>query len=182
LDTALHASFHPPAVNISGIQLPCYAVKVRSRSEECIAQALQRKGYQVLFTHYVQTRKYSDRSRKVSVALFPGYIFCHFDSANSLPILSTPGVTYIVGCRNNFVPLSTEELAVVKALCHNSIPSRPVPYLPLGERVRIDSGPLAGVFGILQNFKGTERVVVSIDLLQSSVALEVGKDVISVAA
>lgn len=163
-------------------KFPCYALKVRSRSEESVAEALSRKGYNVLFPSYIENRRYSDRIRKVRAALFPGYIFCRFDIVQPLAVLTTSGVSYIVGSGNIFEPLSANEVATVEALSRTIIPSEPCPYLKLGQRVRIESGPLSGVCGILQNIKGTERVVLSIDLLQRSVSVEIGQAFIKSAA
>jgi transcription antitermination factor NusG len=161
--------------NVVPSDLPCYAVKVRCRSEERVAISLQKKGYCVLLPRYLEQRRYSDRIRKLSSPLFPGYIFCRFDIAQSLPIRTTPGVSYIVGSGRTFAPLSENEAAIVNGLSFGSVQTEACPYMRVGQRVCVESGLLAGVCGTLQNIKGMERVVLSIDLLQRSVSVEVDR-------
>jgi transcription antitermination factor NusG len=158
--------------------LPCYAVKVRSRCEVAVAGSLRSKQYEVLAPNYIQQRRYSDRVRRVPCALFPGYIFVRMVPRNTLPLLTTRGVSYIVSTASRLEPLSDEETRTIEALCRMSVEQshscQPCAYLRVGERVRIEVGPLAGLEGVLIRVRNIRRVVVTVESLHSSVSIEVG--------
>jgi transcription antitermination factor NusG len=160
---------------------PWLAVQTRSRYENFAASHLSGIGYQVFLPAYQCRRQWSDRVKHIELPLFPGYLFCRFDPHNRLPILSTPGVMQIVGIGKQPVPVAESEIAAIQALIRSGLPSRPWAFSQLGQRVRIDRGPLAGSEGILTGFRGRHRLVLSIALLQRSVAVEVDDAWVSVA-
>ena len=108
-------------------------------------------------------------------ALFPGYVFCHFDALRRLPILVTPGVISVVGQGRIPLPIDDSEIAAIRTIVSSGIPAEPWPYLELGQKIRIEQDVLQGLEGILISFKGTHRIVVSISLLRRSVALEIDR-------
>lgn len=85
----------------------------------------------------------------------------------------TPGVVAIVGIGKCPIPVDDGEIAAIQAAVRSGLPSRPWPFLEIGQRVRVEYGPLCGLEGILVDFKGQHRLVVSVNLLQRSVAVEV---------
>jgi transcription antitermination factor NusG len=85
----------------------------------------------------------------------------------------TPGVLQVVGCGRTPTPIEDGEIQAIQVAVASGISGQPWPYLEVGERVRIHTGKLSGIEGILVNFKGNHRVVLSVTLLQRSVALEV---------
>ena len=157
--------------------LRCYAVKVRSRSEEAVANVLRDKSYNVLSPTYTEQRQYSDRIRKVGCALFPGYVFVYLNPANVLAVLKTRGVSYILGSRAGLAPLSDLETQTIETLCRLSEQEhetcKPCDYVHVGQRVRIEKGPLAGLEGMLVRVRNLDRVVVTVESLHSSVSIEV---------
>ena len=152
---------------------PWYALQVRPRCERVIASALLSKGYEGFLPLYRQRRRWSDRMKEIELPLFPGYLFCRFDLNNRLPVLVTPGVMHIVGIGRTPHPVDEEEIAALKLIVISGLQAEPRSYLTIGERVRIEIGPLAGVEGILTAIKGTSRLVVSVTLLQRSVLVEI---------
>ena len=90
-----------------------------------------------------------------------------------LPILTTPGVLLIVGIGKTPIPIDQAEIAAIQTLVTSGLPSQPWPFLQIGERVTINYGALCGVEGILLDFKGRNRLVLSVTLLQRSVAVEI---------
>jgi transcription antitermination factor NusG len=158
--------------------LPCYAVRVRTRCEDAVANNLRGKDYEVLTPSYIAQRRYSDRIRKVPCALFPGYVFVRMEAANMLPLVTTPGVSYVLGTGSRLSPLSDEETRTIEALCRmdadQSKACLPCAYLRVGQRVRIEVGPLAGLEGVLVRVRNIQRVVVTVESLRSSVSIEVG--------
>jgi transcription antitermination factor NusG len=105
--------------------------------------------------------------------VFPGYVFCRFDVLNRLPILKTPGVAHVVGIGRAPHPLDEQEVQSLRVLVGSELPVDPWPFVQVGQRIDIVGGPLAGASGLLLHVKGKDRLVVSISLLQRSVAVEV---------
>lgn len=147
-----------------------FALRVRSNYERTSAVSLSQKGYETFLPTYRCRKRMWDRTLDLDVPLFPSYIFCHFDFQRRLPILMTPGVVHIVGSGPAPTPVPDEEIAAVRAVVNANLGTERWPFLEVGQRVRITSGPLAGVEGILANVKNGHRLVVSISLLQRSVA------------
>lgn len=157
-----------------------YALQVRSRWEKSTAEILASKGYETFVPCYhAEARSKDMRAR--DTALFPGYAFCRFDVHDRLPILITPGVVAIVG--NGRKPISVEdsEIENLQAAMISGVAAEPWPYLEVGQRVRIESGPLIGLEGLLTAIKGCRRVVLSVSLLRRSVALELDRTEVSAA-
>jgi transcription antitermination factor NusG len=155
------------------INYPWYALRVRSRYEKKVATHLQGRGYELLLPLYKCRRRWSDRFNEIELPLFPGYVFCQFNPLNRLPILSIPGVVHVVGVGRTPVPIDESEIVAIQAAAKSGLPSQPWPFLQVGQRVRIEYGPLCGVEGILLGFRGHQRLVLSVTLLQRSVAVQV---------
>jgi transcription antitermination factor NusG len=150
-----------------------FAVQVRSQHEKAISLRLAGAGYAPFLPVYKCRRRWSDRVKEVMLPLFPGYLFCRLDPKVRLPILKTPGVIQIVGSNRIPIPVEDTEIEAIRRLVSSGLPAQPWPFLAVGDRVRIECGPLRGVEGILTAFKGTHRLLVSITLLQRSVAVEI---------
>lgn len=153
--------------------LSWFAIQVRTRFEGSAEAHLRGLGYEVFLPTFRCRRRWSDRIRHIEVPLFPGYLFCRLDTRQRLPVLKAPGVIQIVGIGRNPVPVEESEIAAVQAIVSSGLPRQPWPFLQVGDRVKVDGGPLRGLEGILLSFKGHYRIVVSITLLQRSVALEI---------
>lgn len=156
-----------------------YAVTVKPRHEKTVAQHLRLRSIEEFLPLYQARHRWSDRSQLVDLPLFTGYVFCRFGKAERLRVLNTPSITSIVGFAGNDAPVPESEIAAVRDLLVSGLPVEPWPYLRIGERVRIESGAMAGVEGILIREKSRLRVVVSVDLLQRSVAAEIDRDMLS---
>src|SRR3982074_2986983 len=129
-----------------------YSLQVNCRKEPSIAAQIEGRGLECFLPKYKSLRKWSDRTKEVQQALFPGYVFCRFDYENRQPVVTTAGVLQIVG--NGPTPVADSEIGALQAAVSSGLPSQPWPYLELGERVRVNYGHLAGLEGILINFKG----------------------------
>jgi transcription antitermination factor NusG len=153
--------------------LPWYALQVRPRFEKVIASTLLNKGFEGFLPLYCHRSRWSDRMKEVQLPLFPGYLFCRLDLNNRLPVLITPGVMQIVGIGKTPRPVEEEEIASLQSIVFSGLRAEPRSWLNIGERVRIEIGPLAGAEGILTALKGSARLVVSVSLLQRSVSVEI---------
>jgi len=150
-----------------------FALRVRSRSEDVAATFLGGFGYEWFLPRYKCRRQWSDRIKQLDVPLFPGYLFCRFNSRDRLPVLKAPGVISIVGVANTPVAVEEAEITALRTLVNSVFPRQPWPYIQIGQRVRIEHGALRGVEGILLDFKGVHRLILSVTLLQRSVAAEI---------
>ncbi|HVZ60734.1 MAG TPA: UpxY family transcription antiterminator [Terriglobales bacterium] len=155
--------------------LPWFALTVRTRWEKGVATVLASKGYECWCPQYRTMRRWSDRMKEVELPLFPGYLFCSFDPYDRLPLLQTPGVTGVVSFANGPEPVNATDLAAVRNVVESGLETQPWPYLQVGQRVEVQRGPLAGIEGILLSHKAGFRIVVSMDLLKRSVAVEVDR-------
>ena len=150
-----------------------FALKVRARAEKTAETLLISRGFDVFCPTYPERRRYSDRIKNVETALFPGYLFCQLDWNNRFPALSAPNVDYIVGFGSEPTPVAPSEVAAVRTIVNSGTPFHPHPFLRVGQKVRLESGPLADLEGILVGKRGDHRLVVSVGLLQRSVAAEI---------
>jgi transcription antitermination factor NusG len=155
-----------------------FALYVRSHFEKATEQCLRGKGYQAFSPFYQTRRRRSDRTKVLELPLFPGYVFCCFDAHKRLPILTTPGVVNVVGAGNVPEPILLSEILSLRTVAESGQPVQPWPFLRQGQRVRIEAGPLAGAEGALVSVKDQLKLVLSITLLQRSMAVEVDQDLV----
>lgn len=154
-------------------KFPWYALQVWSGRESIIANNLDGQGLECFLPIYKSTRQWSDRKKEIERPLFPGYLFCRFDLQNRLPVLMAPGVQQIVGIGRIPTPVADSEMESIRQALASGLPSQPWLYLQIGQRVRVNHGSLNNLEGILINFKGSHRIVLSVSLLQRSVAMEI---------
>ena len=152
-----------------------YAVRVRSQHEDMVERHLRARGLESFLPLYSQRRRWSDRFKVVDFPLFPGYVFCRFDPTNRLPVLSVPGVVHLVGTGKNPTPIDELEIEAIQTAVGSGFLRQPWPYLEVGQRVRIEDGPLCGIEGILLGSRGHQQLVLSITLLQRSVAVQINE-------
>lgn len=133
---------------------------------------LRYKGYDPFLPSYKVQRRWSDRTKETELPLFPGYVFCRLDPANRLPVLTATGVVGIVGIGKTPQPIEEREIEAIRAVIESGLASRPWPFIHRGDRVRVEYGPLRGVEGYVTSADDGERLVVSVTLLQRSIAVE----------
>jgi transcription antitermination factor NusG len=150
-----------------------YALRVRSRHEDAVAKHLEARGLESFLPLYKSQRRWSDRVKEIGIPLFPGYVFCHFNVMNRLPIVTIPGVVHVVGTGKIPAPIDESEIAAIQVAVKSGLRTEPWPSLCVGDRVRIEHGPLSGVEGILLSVRGHQRLLLSVTLLQRSVAVQV---------
>ena len=160
-------------------EFPWFALQVRTRHENGVATYLQGKGYEWFLPLYKRRKRWSDRIKETEAPLFPGYLFCRFNPQDRLPILTTPGVTQIVGYNRIPVPVDETEINAIRRLVSSGVPNQPCAFFRVGSTVRIETGALRGLEGILLELKGKRRLVLSISLLQRSVAVEIDSEAVS---
>lgn len=150
-----------------------YALHVRPRAERVVSQFLEEKGYEPFLPVYASHRRWSDRVKVVHQPLFPTYLFCRVTGDSIGRIVGTPGVIRLVGAAGTPIQIDDAEIDALKLVVASSLTVEPWPFLSVGQKVTITTGPLAGIEGLLVRFASRERLVVSVSLLQRSVAIVV---------
>ena len=162
---------------------PWFALRVATRYEFRVSEQLALREFEPFLPLRRVRRRWSDRIQTLEVPLFPGYLFSRFDPHLRVRVLNVPGVAQIVGLGNVPVPISEAEIGAIQTLVASRLDLEPHPYLRAGQAVSIECGPLAGGQGIvLRAESGRFRIVVSVNLLQRSVATEIDRDWISLAS
>lgn len=125
---------------------------------------------------YRSRRVWSDRIKELELPLFPGYVFCRFSRARrSAPVVSTPGVIRIIGFGGEPAPVDDAEINSLRRVQASLLAAQPHPYLASGSRVRVTHGSLAGIEGIVVSEKKHHQLVLSVTLLQRSVAVAIDR-------
>jgi len=156
-----------------------FALVVKCRREKLVTDGLLGRNIETFLPVTRQRRQWSDRVKVMDVPLFPGYVFCKCDYDNRLAVLGTPGVASFVSFGNGPAMVPAEDIKGVRTIVDSGLPVSAGPCLHVGQPVRIAEGPLAGLEGILSREKDALRVVVNVEILQRSVAVDVERSMTS---
>jgi transcription termination/antitermination protein NusG len=153
---------------------PWFALYTRSRFEKQVAEQLERKQLPVFLPLRMEVHRWQDRYQKVEVPMFRGYVFAQFapNSPERTAILRTVGVVRIVGFGQKDSEVPGEQLASLRRLAEQGALLHPHRYLRVGQRVKVATGALAGVEGILVRIKKQDRLVIAVDAIRQAVAVE----------
>lgn len=150
-----------------------FAAHVKARHEKKVALQLTNSNLECFLPLYQARHRWQDRTATVALPLFPGYVFIHIDPREKLRVVKLSGVVDLVGVQGKPTPIEPAEIDSLRQCVSRDGNLQPHPYLSVGRRVRITSGPLADTEGILTRKKGQCRLVISIHLIERSVSLEV---------
>jgi transcription antitermination factor NusG len=157
-----------------------YALYVRSRFEKVVSRSLQGKGYEEYLPLFRMKRPWSDRTKEIELPLFPGYVFCKFNLPDRLPVLMIPGVYGIVSFGESAMAVDPGELDAVRSVLRSGSTFEPWPFLQVGPEVWVVSGPMTGTRGMVTRVRDGDRLVISVQALQRSVAVEISQDCLKV--
>lgn len=163
LDHSLLTDLHDPK---------WFVLFVRSNQEKVIAQRLVEREVEHFLPCYSSVRQWKDRKVTLEMPLFPGYIFVHLPFLNRARVLTIPNIVSLVGSRNFPSVISEEEIDWIRrGVEHgNAVPH---PYLSVGDRIKVVSGPLSGMQGVLLRKQNSTRVVICLDSISRSFMVEV---------
>jgi transcriptional antiterminator NusG len=152
-----------------------FAIQTRSRHEKRVTAGLREKAVEVYLPLSSADHQWSDRRKVVELPLFPGYVFVKIahEAPARVPVLQTDGVLGFLGVRGVGVPIPDEEIATIQTVLREKLPVEPHPFVQVGEKVRICGGSLDGLEGLLTGMEGKKNLVVSIDLIERSVAIRI---------
>jgi transcription antitermination factor NusG len=157
----------------SGAEREWHALYTRHQHEKPIARILSNKGHEVFLPLYAVTRQWQDRTMPLVLPLFPCYVFVRGGLDRQIQILSTPGVFAIVGWVGHPAIIPQEQIEAVRQMVESSVHIEPYPYLKCGDRMGVKSGPMQGLEGILVRKKNLFRLVISLEMLGRSAAVEI---------
>jgi transcription termination/antitermination protein NusG len=149
-----------------------YAAYTCVNREKKIAIQLEQRRIEHFLPSYQSVRRWKDRRVRLAIPLFPGYVFVFLALRDRLSVLQVPGVVHLVSFNGYPAPLDPGQIDRLRAAL-NQLRAEPHPFLTVGRKVRVRSGPLVGADGILLRRKNSCRVVLSLELIQRSVAVEV---------
>jgi len=152
---------------------PWFAVYTCANHEKRVAAHLTARGVEHFLPLYRSRRVWKDRRVFLDLPLFPGYLFARFALTARLRVLDVPGVVRLVGFNGQPYPLAESDVETLRTGIRSALRIEPHPYLTAGSRVRVARGPLAGMHGILVRRKNICRVVLSLELIARSAAVEV---------
>jgi transcription termination/antitermination protein NusG len=150
-----------------------WAVYTRHQHEKTVAENFSSSGLEVFLPLHSVVRQWKDRKKHLSLPLFPCYVFLRGESGRRVQVLSTPGVHSIVTIAGRPAAVPEVEIEAIRRAVESPLLVEPHPFLRRGDRVRIKSGPLADIEGILIRRKSSYRLILSAELLQKSIAVEV---------
>ena len=150
-----------------------YAAYTCPRHEKWVAKQLHERELETFVPLYRSLRQWKDRRKTVELALFPCYVFVRICPTERLKVLQTPGVVQLVSFHGLPAPLPEVEIEGLRKGLNEHMCLEPCAYLQAGNRVRVVRGPLTGATGILNQFKGKLRIVITLEVLMRSVAVEI---------
>ena len=150
-----------------------HAIHIRHQHEKAVAETLTKERFDIFLPLYSAVHRWKDRTKHLSLPLFPCYVFVRGGLERKLQIVQTPGVHGLVGTAGLPAVIPDEDIEAIRRALDSHSTIEPFPYLKVGDRVRIIAGPLLGLEGILVRKQDQFRIVLSIDMLGRSVAVEV---------
>jgi transcription antitermination factor NusG len=171
--TAGDAAFLNNAEGASAAQARWYAIYTCANHEKRIADQFAGRGVEHFLPQYESVRRWKDRRVRLQLPLFPGYLFVHMAAQERMRVLQVPGVVRLVGFKGFPTPMPEEDIDRVREFLGQGLRAEPHPYLHAGRRARVVRGPLAGMEGIILRRKNRSRLVLSFDLIQRAMAIEI---------
>jgi transcription antitermination factor NusG len=160
-----------------------WALYTRHQHEKAVAEMLSAKDFEVFLPLYESVRRWKDRKKTITLPLFPCYVFVRGGLNRRLQVVTTPGIHMILFHGENVAIIPDAEIEAIRTAVEGRFRVEPHPFLKCGERVRVIRGSLEGVEGILVRKKNLCRLVLSVDMMAQSVAVEIdASDVEPVAA
>lgn len=152
---------------------PWWAIYTRHQHEKVVAEILSTKGFEIFLPVYESVRRWKDRKKILSLPVFPCYVFVRGGMSRRLHVLTTPGVHTILYSGENVAIIPSEEIEAIRRAVNSPARVEPHPFLRCGEIVRVTRGSLEGVEGVLVRKKSLYRLVLSVEMLAQSVAVEI---------
>lgn len=150
-----------------------YAVQTKARHEKIVEYRLKERGLPTFLPLMTEVHRWSDRKKVVEAPLFGCYVFAKILPTNGyrLRALRADGVFRLVGNTREGTPIPDEQIESLRRLVESKTPWSHHDFLKVGQRVRVRSGALNGMEGILRSHNGDRTLVISVDAIQRSLAV-----------
>lgn len=172
---SVHALDPLPDLTGAAQPTPWFAVRLREKFRFSTEQMLSAQGIEFFSPMTTELRQWSDRRKVVSLPLFAGYLFCRFEADRYGAIVRTLGVIDLVRVGNRLAEVDPEELDAIRRALHHELAVEELPALVVGQRVRVISGPLCDVEGVLLQTRTQSKLVLSISMMQRAVAVQIDR-------
>lgn len=150
-----------------------YAVYTVVRHEKAVNSTLAEKNIETFLPLREVMSQWKDRRKRVQLPLFPGYLFVNISLEERWDVLNTRGAIRILGVNGSTVPVPGEQIEAIRKLLESKWKYEPCPYFPEGTEVVVMNGPFQGIRGRASETRGKHRLIVSVDIIQRSIAVEV---------
>jgi transcription antitermination factor NusG len=152
-----------------------FAAQTKPRHEKKVSVGLQEKGIHSFLPLHREKRKWSDRQQWIEVPLFSHYVFVRIPLTDEtrVRVLQTSGVVQLAGAAGRGTPIPNGQIENLQAIVQHQVAMTPHAFINVGERVRIRGGALNGLEGVLAAIKDDKSLIVSVDLIQKSVAIRI---------
>jgi transcription antitermination factor NusG len=150
-----------------------YALYTKHQHEKIVAQMLTTKGFETFLPLYQTARRWKDRTKLLSLPLFPCYVLLKGGLERRLDILTTPGIHALVSYAGEPAAIPAADIEAIRRAVESGSSVEPHPLLKCGDTVRVKSGPLQGIQGILVRKKNSYRLVLSVEMLGKAAAVEI---------
>ena len=176
-DSISGASTHPGAGGSLAFQADgqeWYAIQTRYRFEKKVTASLERRGIETFIPLLEEIHRWSDREKGIQVPLFSGYTFVRLELSARMrrAVLQTEGVIGFVGSGTEVPPVPSRQLEDLRKLLSQKVPCALAAFLVVGQRVRIRSGCLDGLEGILEQ-NDAKRLVISVEAIRRAIAIQI---------
>ncbi len=177
MSSLYQATFEQPFARpeMTPLELSWYAIQTWPRHEKKIEAELQQKSIESLLPLVSSERQWSDRRVSIDTPLFPGYVFVRIpqDQSARVAVLRTAGVRNFVGMRGLGDPIPDSQIENVQSVVAKGVPFSACAFLSVGQRVRVRGGSLEGIEGLVTAVNGDQSLVISVDLIQKSLAIRI---------
>jgi transcription antitermination factor NusG len=166
-------NFIPSLNPILNDYLRWYALYTYPRHEKAVADQLESKAVEAFLPTLTTESRWKDRRVRIQTPVFPGYVFARISPGQRSKVLNAPGVIRMLSFNGTPVPIDDSEIEAVKLCLERGAALKPHPFLEVGDRVRVRSGMLEGLEGLISRCKNERRLIVPITLINQSVAIEI---------
>jgi transcription antitermination factor NusG len=153
-----------------------YAVYTQPRHEQAVNRHLAAREVETYLPTILSVNRWKDRRVQIETPVFPGYIFTRISAAERRQVVAAPGVVRVLSFNGAPAAIADTEIEAVKLCLARGVAPQTHPYLAVGERVRVRSGALEGLQGLVTRRKNECRLIVSVTLIHRSVAIEIDED------
>jgi transcription antitermination factor NusG len=164
---------YTPLLNRASSHTRWYAAYTYPRHEKAVTKQLESKSIEAFLPVFRTENRWKDRRVQIQTPVFPGYVFTRINLSERSRVLAVPGVIRMLSFNGIPAPIDDSEIEAVRLCMERGAALEPYPFFEIGDRVRVRSGLLEGLEGLVSRCKNERRLIVPISLINQSVAVEI---------